>query len=113
MTSPESRNEPLTAEEWLLHAIGGLLSLQRLFIADGYKRDSSLISGLETALSQINEAVLLLRSETGDRQKLLAKACDAAFAFIDSHVADPDLTDEMIVKHAAYIEARRALEGTP
>ena len=53
------------------------------------------------------------RSEIGDRQKLLAKACDAAFAFIDSHVADPDLTDEMVIKHAEYIEARRALEGTP
>lgn len=44
---------------------------------------------------------------------LLRRACDAAFAFIDSHVADPDLTDEMVRKHADYLEARRALEGRP
>lgn len=54
---------------------------------------------------------LFARSAT--REKLLAKACDAAFSFIDSHVADPDLTSEMCVKHADYREARRALEGTP
>jgi hypothetical protein len=46
-----------------------------------------------------------------DELKLLRRACDAAFAFIDSHVADPDITDEMCRKHAEYKEAREALEA--
>jgi len=45
--------------------------------------------------------------------RLLRQACDAAFAFIDAHAADPDITDEMCIKHATYIEARQALENAP
>lgn len=55
-----------TAEEWLQRAIAGLLALQNLFIDDGYKWDSTLIGGLETTLSQINEATILLQSATGE-----------------------------------------------
>lgn len=54
-----------------------------------------------------------LRTQSESELTLLRRACDAAFAFIDSHVADPDLTDEMVRKHADYLEARRALEGRP
>lgn len=43
-----------------------------------------------------------------------AEKLDAAFkaakAFIDSHVADPDLTNEMIEKYAAYEEAIKVLD---
>lgn len=67
---------------------------------------NAIMAGYDTAQSRH-------ASEKQDELKLLRKACDAAFAFIDSHVADPDLTDEMIVKHADYKDARRALEGTP
>lgn len=68
-------------------------------------------------LGRLVEKALLAKmsvpSEMGQREKLLAKACDAAFAFIDSHAADPDLTVEMCIKYATYKEARRELEGTP
>lgn len=51
-------------------------------------------------------------SESGDSElRLLRRACDTAFAFIESHVADPDITDEMVRKYADYQEARAALEG--
>jgi hypothetical protein len=50
-------------------------------------------------------------SETGEIA-LLRKACDAAFAFIDSHVADPDITDEMVRKYRDYKDARAALDGS-
>lgn len=37
-------------------------------------------------------------------------AFEAARAFIDSHVADPDLTDEMVERFTEYREAVSALE---
>ena len=39
-------------------------------------------------------------------ERKLRRAYDAAVAFIESHVADPDLTDEMTRKHAEYQEAK-------
>jgi len=46
-----------------------------------------------------------------DEVRLLRRACDAAFAFIDSHVADPDLTVEMVRTYSEYKAARAALES--
>lgn len=54
------------------------------------------------------EDAIAVRSERG---RLEAAALDAAFAFIDSHVADPDITEEMRHKYAVYKEARAALEA--
>lgn len=62
---------------------------------------------------QLKDVTVSVPSATGpSRERLLARACDAAFAFIDSHAADPDLTEEMIRKYATYQEARAELEGT-
>ncbi len=68
-------------------------------------------SGTDMALAAIRKLSTAVSAPS--RARLLARACDAAFAFIDSHAADPDLTSEMCIKHAAYLEARRELEGTP
>ena len=38
-------------------------------------------------------------------QRFYQEAFEAAKAFIDSHVADPDLTENMVETYAAYIEA--------
>lgn len=51
--------------------------------------------------------------EATEYVRALEKAVDAAFAFIDSHVADPDITEEMTRKHADYQEARYNLRTMP
>lgn len=42
----------------------------------------------------------------------LRKAYEAAVAFIDSHVADPDITGEMVQAYAEYQRTRAALSTT-
>ncbi len=39
----------------------------------------------------------------------LVEAYSAACAFIDSHVADPDITDEMVETYRVFTEKRAAL----
>lgn len=43
----------------------------------------------------------------------LARAYAAACAFIDSHVGDPDMTDEMVATYAEFCRLRRALSAPP
>lgn len=50
-----------------------------------------------------------LERTKSERDKLKA-AFIAAKSFIDSHVADPDITDEMVRTYAAYKEALKELE---
>lgn len=45
-----------------------------------------------------------------ERVKLLERALDAANDFIESHVADPDITDEMILNYRIYKAALATLE---
>lgn len=52
-------------------------------------------------LTEAAEAILALR-----------KAYEAAVAFIDSHVADPDITGEMVQAYAEYQRTRDALSTT-
>ena len=56
--------------------------------------------------------------QEAERAEMLAKevealkvAYDAACAFIDSHVADPDITAEMREKHAVFVDRRNAARG--
>lgn len=42
----------------------------------------------------------------------LRKAYEAAVVFIDSHVADPDITDEMVRAYAEYQRTSAALSTT-
>jgi len=45
-------------------------------------------------------------------QPFLLEAFETAKAFIDSHAADPDLTDEMVGKYLEYQDAlKRLIEG--
>jgi hypothetical protein len=44
-----------------------------------------------------------------DFAQQLERAYNAACAFIDCHVADPDITDEMVKTHAIFTEQRAAL----
>lgn len=63
---PTPSSQPFTAEEWLNLAVTGLNELYKLFKDDGWQPDCSLLHGLDIAKSQINEAAMLLRSETSD-----------------------------------------------
>lgn len=65
--------------------------------------------GRQGFLDALYHAYLLAPSET-KRDDKLGRAYDAAVAFIESHVADPDITEEMTRKYAEYKEARAALE---
>ena len=78
---------------------------------------------LELDLSAANEAIvdchraydelwdeLLQLREERDR---LREAFDAACAFIDSHVADPDITSEMWSNYEKFLQHRQALASVP
>lgn len=92
---------------------------EALTLVDGISEEASAIRNDWTdprgELRQIQEYCdklrALLAAPSESETQLLRRACDAAFAFIDSHVADPDITDEMCIKHATYKDARAALEG--
>ena len=45
-----------------------------------------------------------------ERVVKLEDAFEAAQAFIESHIADPDLTDEMIENYRTYLDAVAKLE---
>jgi hypothetical protein len=49
-----------------------------------------------------------IRELTEQRDELLA-AWTAACAFIDSHVADPDITQEMVLTYAEFMKHREAI----
>lgn len=67
---------------------------------DGYREQGMKIAKLEERNDQL--------TEERDRYR---EAFYAAKAFIDSHVADPDITDEMCVAYRKYNEKMGALKG--
>ena len=54
------------------------------------------------------EAAKLVQDMAEETEKY-RKAFETARAFIECHVADPDITDEMIEKYSAYNEAKASL----
>lgn len=68
----------------------------------------------EISAAFVRELITALKSDPSEREEivLLRRACDAAFAFIEAHVADPDITDEMRRKYADYKDARRAASAS-
>lgn len=64
-------------------------------------------------LAESGETQRKLSAEIEQLQKhleLWRKVATAARGFIKSHVADPDITDEMILHHNAYLAAEKRLE---
>ena len=63
----------------------------------------------DVALTQLDDALTRLQTAHGERDAA-REAFKAACAFIDSHVADPDITAEMTAKYATFLERRAAAE---
>ena len=65
---------------------------------------------LAIAKSTPKEVATLVQATAEDAEKY-RKAFEAARAVIECHVADPNLTEEMIEKYAAYNEAKDLLQA--
>ena len=72
---------------------------------------------IEAVLRKHHRAVLEAVKELHERatkaeaeRDALRAAFDAACAFIDSHVADPDITAEMAAKYATFLNHRALIE---
>ncbi|TCR64658.1 hypothetical protein [Bosea sp. BK604] len=88
------------------------------FAADGVIDDTAArIAGLvgpndeaQAVDKAVRNALLFMRSLANLRLQKLQALSDAALAFIDSHVADPDITDEMAEKWARLQSLRPTQE---
>lgn len=77
--------------------------------ADALSKGTTLEQQLTTAQAEaaaLRAEVEALREVAG----LYERAFDAAEAFIESHVADPDITDEMTVNYWRYRQHSEAVE---
>ncbi len=72
-------NNPLPLKEWLNHA---------------YQEGLDQVIYLKRAMEELCS---------------YKEAFEAAKAFIDCHIADPDITDEMCAKYHAYLKAKEKL----
>lgn len=67
--------------------------------------------GIQIAATELDEAIAALSSPI-DREAVLRTAYDAAIKFIDSNIADPDLSEEMARNWIDLSEKRAALSRT-
>ena len=65
-----------------------------------------LPAGTDVVVETLNQ-VKALKAERDE----LRTAFNAACAFIDSHVADPDITNDMANKYEAFTDARASVKG--
>ncbi len=85
MSNLEKVREALTTIEHLMHCFD--------------------ITGYQDEFESARSALTAHKQEVAE----LVEAYNAACAFIDSHVADPDITDEMVETYRVFTEKRAAL----